>query len=69
MEPTTVGNSITYIVTFEGSPPNAEMYLCTHFNARRSLGYMNEWFELEYYQLTILKPKIADLRFPDFLPG
>ena len=28
--------NLTYIVTFEGSPPNAEMYFCTHLNARRS---------------------------------
>jgi hypothetical protein len=59
----------TYIVTFEGSPPNAEIYFCTHLKARRSWGCMNEWFEPEYYQLTILKAKIADFRIPDFLPG
>ena len=31
---------------------------------------MNEQFEpAEYYGLTILKAKIADSRFPGFLPG
>jgi hypothetical protein len=35
MEPRVVAIP-TYIVTFEGSPPNAEMYFCTHLNATRS---------------------------------
>ncbi len=59
---------LAYIVTFDGSPPNAETYFCTHLNARRSWRYMNEWFESVYYQLTILKAKIAYFRVPGFLP-
>jgi hypothetical protein len=66
MGPNGVGD-LTYIVTFEGSPPNAEMYFCTHLNARRSWIYMNEWFlPAEYYRLTILKAKVAYFPFSGF---
>jgi hypothetical protein len=66
MGPNGVGN-LTDIVTFEGSPPNAEMYFCTHLNARRSWRNMNELFlAAEYSRLTILKAKISYFPFPSF---
>ena len=61
-------NVETHIVTFEGSPPNSAMYVCTHFKARRSACYyVRNVLEQSGVYSTILHAEIPDLRCFDFL--
>lgn len=65
-----LGETQAYIVTLEGSPPNAEMYFWIHLNARRS-GATHAVSICDSVQglwgpRTILEPEIANACILDF---
>lgn len=56
-----------YIVTFDGSPPNAVIYFCIHRNASRSMiCFQNCRMLWRLERLTILKTKVPNSSFFDF---
>ena len=60
----------TYMVTFVGSPPNAEMYFCTQRRASLSVEFEGQMVRPRYRHwiaLTVLQTEIADTSILYFL--